>query len=75
MKNMSKSLPAEPNSDSNENQGEGNVKAARRYNESTKKFVDSGKVADAVRAAKPRNILEVAELSTAEKVGRSRSKK
>ena len=35
-----------------ENEGEGNKTAARRYNDSTQKFVESGKVDEAARKAK-----------------------
>ena len=75
MKKISKSLLAESNEDSQDNQGEGNVDAARRYNQSAKKFVDGGGVPGAARAAKPRNERDAAELLMAEKVGRSRARK
>lgn len=35
-----------------QNEGEGNRTAARRYNEATREFIDSGKVGEAARKAK-----------------------
>jgi hypothetical protein len=37
------------------NQGEGNKEADRHYREKTKEFVDSGRVEEAARRAKPQS--------------------
>jgi hypothetical protein len=50
--------------------GEGNYKASRDYNEATKKFVESGRVEAAAKAAAPRSDAEARELLDAERVGR-----
>jgi hypothetical protein len=55
-------------------QGEGNVEAARHYNEATRRFVGSGKVAAAARAAAPSGDREAAALSEAERKGKRRAK-
>lgn len=53
------------------NQGEGDRESARRYNEKTQKFVESGKVDEAARrAGKGDN----EELERAEQIGRDRAK-
>ena len=54
--------------------GEGNYKAARRYDEGAARFVRSGKVEAAARAAQPRSQREAAEMENAEARGKSRSK-
>lgn len=54
--------------------GEGNYKASRDYNEATKRFVESGRVDEAARKAKPRNPSEAAELEGAEAQGLARAK-
>lgn len=54
--------------------GEGNYEASREYNEATRRFVDSGKVDDAARAAEPRDAAEAAELESAEAQGLARAK-
>ena len=54
--------------------GEGNYKAAREYDEATKAFANSGKVAAAAAAAKPKNATEAAEMESAEVEGRSKKK-
>jgi hypothetical protein len=54
--------------------GEGNYKASRDYNEATKEFVESGKVDDAARKAKPKNQQEARELSDAEQAAKSHAK-
>jgi len=54
-------------------EGEGNHEADRRYREDTKRFVDSGRVAEAAQEAK-RALDEGGEdLKAAEKEGRSRA--
>jgi hypothetical protein len=57
------------------NQGEGNREAAERYDEDTRKFVESGKVGPAAEAAK-RAIEsgEEDELRRAEEAGKGRMK-
>ena len=54
--------------------GEGNYQATRAYNEATRRFVRSGKVAQAARKAAPRDASEAAMLERAEREGKSRSK-
>ena len=58
----------------NKVQGEGDYDAARRFNESERKFVKSGKVEKAARKAKPDNAQEQAQLLEAERVGKSHIK-
>lgn len=55
-------------------QGEGNYDAAKRFNETEKKFVDSGKVDQAARDAEPKNAKEDADMKRAEEAGRGRAK-
>jgi hypothetical protein len=55
-------------------QGEGDYKAAREFNESERKFVASGKVAAAARAAAPRSEAERQEMIAAEYEGKRRAK-
>jgi hypothetical protein len=54
--------------------GEGNYKATKDYNDATKQFIDSGKVDDAARKAKPRSAEEARQMSQAEQEGKSHSK-
>ena len=54
--------------------GEGNYKATEEYNKRTKDFVDSGKVDDAAKKAKPQNAQESRDMSLAEEKGKSHSK-
>jgi hypothetical protein len=56
------------------NQGEGDVEAARRYNDEQKRFVDSGAVADAAQRAKPATDAEAGDLLAAEQQGRKKAK-
>jgi hypothetical protein len=56
-------------------QGEGNYEAARDFNEAERKFVESGKVAAAARAAAPKSEAEAEALLAAEQEGRRRAKK
>lgn len=56
-------------------QGEGNYEAAREFNEAERKFVESGKVPAAARAAAPRSDAEAEELLAAEQEGKRRAKK
>ena len=54
--------------------GEGNYRATRDYNQATRRFVESGKVEAAAKAAKPANDVEARELEQAEKRGRAKRK-
>ena len=54
--------------------GEGNYEASRKYDEATKKFVESGRVERAARDAKPRTSREAAEMKQAEEAGLRRAK-
>jgi hypothetical protein len=55
-------------------QGESNYEAAREFNEAERKFVASGKVAAAARAAAPRSETEQQEMIAAEHEGKRRAK-
>lgn len=55
-------------------QGEGDYESNRRYSESVKDFVESGKVDDAARNAKPQSQQEAAGMREAEKEGASHAK-
>jgi len=55
-------------------QGEGNYEAAREFNEAERKFVQSGKVDAAARAAAPKDDAEGRELLDAEQKAKSRAK-
>jgi hypothetical protein len=65
--------PASPSKDGV--QGEGNYTAAREFNEAERKFVASGKVPAAARAAAPTSEAERQALLAAEKEGKRRAKK
>jgi hypothetical protein len=54
-------------------QGEGNYAAARAFNDAERKFVASGKVAAAARAAAPRTEAERLSMLEAERVGKTRA--
>ena len=54
--------------------GEGNYQASREYNEATRQFVKSGRVADAARDAAPKSADDAAALEEAEGAGRERAK-
>jgi hypothetical protein len=56
------------------NQGEGNVEAARRYNDEQKRFVESGAVTDAAERAEPATDAEARELLDAEQTGLKKTK-
>ena len=64
--------PAAPSKDGV--QGEGNYEAAREFNEAERKFVASGKVAAAARAAAPKSEAERKAMLAAEKEGKRRAK-
>jgi hypothetical protein len=55
--------------------GEGNYEAAREFNEAERKFVASGKVAPAARAAAPTTEAERQTMLAAEEEGKRRAKK
>jgi hypothetical protein len=55
-------------------QGEGNYGAARVFNDAERKFVASGKVPAAARAAAPRTEAEGQEMLAAEDKGKARAK-
>jgi hypothetical protein len=55
-------------------QGEGNYEAARKFDEDERKFVESGKVDAAARAAAPRSEAERQQMLAAEREGKSRAK-
>jgi len=55
-------------------QGEGNYTAAREFNEAERKFVASGKVAAAARAAAPTTEAERQTMFAAEEEGKRRAK-
>ena len=54
-----------------QNQGEGDRESAERYNEATRKFVDSGKVEQAARDAEK---IDPQEAARAERAGKERAK-
>jgi hypothetical protein len=55
-------------------QGEGNYEAAREYDEAQHKFVESGRVDDAARAAAPKTPEEARAMEQAEREGKSHRK-
>ena len=65
-------IPSDENNDGV--QGEGDYKAAREFNEAERKFVASGKVAAAARAAAPKTDAEGQEMIAAEEEGKRRAK-
>lgn len=54
--------------------GEGNYEASRKYNEATRRFVESGKVDKAAHDAAPATDAEALQLAGAEAEGKSRAK-
>ena len=56
-------------------QGEGNYDAAREFNEAERRFVESGKVPAAARAAAPKSEAEQQEMIAAEQEGKRRAHK
>ena len=64
--------PAAPSKDGV--QGEGNYAAAREFNAAERKFVESGKVAAAARAAAPTTEAERQAMFAAEEEGKRRAK-
>ena len=59
---------------SGEVQGEGDYKAARRYNDATREFVKDEDVAKSARDAEPQSAGEEQQLEHAEQAGRQRAK-
>ena len=55
-------------------EGEGSYSGSKDYNQRTKKFVESGKVDEAARAAKPKSEQEAHEMQKAERIGKQRAK-
>jgi hypothetical protein len=55
-------------------EGEGSYSGSKDYNERTKKFVDSGKVDEAARAAKPQSEEEAHQMQKAERIGKQHAK-
>ena len=56
-------------------EGEGSYTGSKDYNERTRKFVDSGKVDEAARAAEPQSEEEKRALQEAERIGKQHAKK
>ena len=54
--------------------GEGNYEASRKYNDATKKFVESGKVDKAAHDAAPASDADALQMAAAEAEGRARAK-
>jgi hypothetical protein len=54
--------------------GEGNYAASRDYNERTKRFVESGQVEEAARAAEPGSEAEAVQMAAAEAEGKRHAK-
>lgn len=59
---------------SDELQGEGNITAARRYNEAAKEHAENADVEAEADAARPQSSAEARELKKAEDTGRARAK-
>ena len=55
-------------------QGEGDYASARRYDEATRRFVESGRVGPAAEQARTDDPAELAENERAEAAGRARAK-
>jgi hypothetical protein len=55
-------------------QGEGNYDATRRYDKAATDFVQSGKVEQAARDARPKNEAEAEAMRKAEEEGKSHAK-
>jgi len=67
--------PASGMSKHNRVEGEGSYSGTKDYNERTKRFIKSGKVAAAARKAAPKSKDEAHAMQKAERIGRSRAKK
>jgi hypothetical protein len=55
-------------------QGEGDYVAGREFDEREREFVESGKVDEAARKARPEDPAEAADMEDAEQAGRQHSK-
>jgi hypothetical protein len=55
-------------------EGEGSYSGTKDYNERTKDFVDSGKVDEAARSAKPQSEEEAHQMQKAERIGKQHGK-
>ena len=55
-------------------EGEGSYTGTKDYNKRTKKFVDSGKVAEAANDAAPKSEQEAREMQEAERAGKQHIK-
>lgn len=73
---MPSNTPAnnQPRTSDNQVQGEGDYKSNRTYVKSAESFVQSGKVDEAARKAKPESAQEAEALRRAEKEGASHAK-
>ncbi len=71
---LKNSNPAGAQQQPSEVEGEGSYKGSKDYNERTQKFVESGKVEDAARAAKPQSEEEAHQMHKAERIGKQHSK-
>jgi hypothetical protein len=58
----------------NQIEGEGSYSGTRQYNEATKKFVEEGKVDQAVKNAEPKNADEAQQMREAEQIGKRHAK-
>jgi hypothetical protein len=56
-------------------EGEGSYSGTKDYNQRTKKFIDSGKVEQAAKDAKPKSKQEAHEMQKAERIGKKKAKK
>jgi hypothetical protein len=55
-------------------EGEGSYTGSKDYNERTKKFVESGKVEQAAKDAKPKSEQEAHEMQKSERIGKQHAK-
>jgi hypothetical protein len=67
--------PATPPTADDALQGEGNYTATRRYRESVKTFIDSGKVDQAAHDAAPDTEQQARDMKNAEQVGKSHARR
>jgi hypothetical protein len=54
--------------------GEGNYEATRKYNDATRRFIQSGKVEQAARDAEPTSDADALQMAAAEAEGKRRAK-
>jgi len=55
-------------------EGEGSYTGSKDYNKRTQKFVESGKVEQAAKDAKPKSEQEAQEMQKAERIGKQHAK-